>query len=248
MKETVLMIPGTLCDEALFQHQVKALTTVAHCIAADHSSAADLQQQAQNILNSVEGNFTVMGLSYGGIIAFELWRQAPQRINRMILLNTTHKPPSEKTRALQQKLVAMADSGQFREITSGVLKDAMLHPAHATNQALRQVVLQMALNTGREGFINQVKSQLGRPDSTPDLPGIQCPVLLITGNEDNICTPEIHKEMEALIPGSTLEIIDHCGHLSTLEQPQRVNEIILNWWQNSNKQEEQKASIDYAEK
>jgi pimeloyl-ACP methyl ester carboxylesterase len=122
MKETVLMIPGTLCDEALFQHQVNALTTVAHCIVANHSSAADLQQQAQDILNSVEGNFTVMGLSYGGIIAFELWRQAPQRINRMILLNTTHKPPSEKTRALQQTLVAMADSGQFREITSGVLK------------------------------------------------------------------------------------------------------------------------------
>jgi pimeloyl-ACP methyl ester carboxylesterase len=166
----------------------------------------------------------------------------------MILLNTTHRPPSEATRTLQQKLVAMAEGGQFREITSGILKDAMLHRDHATNKDLRQVVLQMALNTGREGFINQVKSQLGRPDSTADLPHIQCPVLLITGREDKICTPEIHEEMAALIPDSTLHIVAHCGHLSTLEQPQTVNEIILNWWQKNTKEQEERISITYAEK
>jgi pimeloyl-ACP methyl ester carboxylesterase len=237
-----------LCDNLLFQHQVTALHDVAHCIVADHSRSDDLQKQAQTILNSIEGDFTVMGLSYGGIIAFELWRQAPHRIKRMILLNTTHRTPSEATRTLQQKLVAMAEEGQFREITSGVLKDAMLHPDHAADQALRQVVLQMALNTGREGFINQVKSQLGRPDSTPDLHHIHCPVLLMTGREDKICTPEIHEEMAALIPDSTLHIIAHCGHLSTLEQPQTVNEIILDWWQGVNGKQEQRTTIDYAEK
>jgi pimeloyl-ACP methyl ester carboxylesterase len=106
----------------------------------------------------------------------------------------------------------------------------MLHPAHAANRDIREKVLKMALNIGREKFLNQVKSQLGRPDSTADLPFITCPTLIVTGREDKTCTPEKHAEMAALIPGSTLKIIEHCGHLSTIEQPDKLNEIIQNWW------------------
>jgi pimeloyl-ACP methyl ester carboxylesterase len=242
------MILGTLCDASLFHHQMKAFQDFAQCTVADHSSAVDLKKLAENILKSVAGDFSVMGLSYGGIIAFELWRQAPHRLKRIILLNTTHKPPSEATRALQHKLVDMACQGKFREITSDILKDAMLHPDHATNQSLRQLILQMAMNTGREKFINQVKSQLGRPDSTPDLPNIKCPVLIITGREDKICTPQIHAAMAALIPNSTLSIVEHCGHLSTLEQPQKVAERIEQWWASADKNKEQRNRRYNAEK
>ncbi len=247
MKETLVMIPGTLCDASLFHHQIKAFD-FANCIVADHSSADDLKTLAQNILKSVAGDFSVMGLSYGGIIAFELWRQAPQRLKRMVLLNTTHKPPSEATRALHQRLLDMASEGKFREITSAILKDAMLHPAHAANQALRQLVLKMALNTGRGKFINQVKCQLGRPDSTPDLPNIDCPALIITGREDKICTPGIHEAMAKRMPNSTLKIVEHCGHLSTLEQPQKVAELIQQWWPSAYKNKEQTNRKNYAEK
>ena len=248
MKETLVMIPGTLCDASLFHHQIKAFEPFCQCLVADHSSAGDLKKVAQDILRSVAKEFSVMGLSYGGIIAFELWRQAPARLKRMILLNTTCKPPSEATRSLQQKLMDMAEQGKFREITSGVLKDAMLHPGQATNQALRKLVLDMALNTGREKFIHQIKSQLGRPDSTPDLPHIKCPVLLITGREDKFCTPEIHEAMAGLIPHSTLHIVEHCGHLSTLEQPQEVASLIANWWVSAGRNKEQNNKPDYAEK
>jgi pimeloyl-ACP methyl ester carboxylesterase len=106
----------------------------------------------------------------------------------------------------------------------------MLHPDHAADSIIRKKVLNMALNIGKEKFINQVKSQLGRPDSTADLPFIKCPTLIITGREDKTCTPELHTEMAAMIPGSTLEIIEHCGHLSTIEQPGKLNAIIRKWW------------------
>jgi len=208
MRKPLIMIPGTLCDSTLFQYQQTALQDLADCQVADHSSADSLEEVAANILAAVQGPFSIMGLSYGGIIAFELWRQAAERIERMILLNTNHQKPSDTTRANQQRFLGMSVLGEFREITTDFLKDAMLHPAHARQSEMRSIVLDMALNTGN----------------------IQCPTLIMTGREDKVCTPAMHDEMAKLIPNSTLAIIEHCGHLSTLEQPEEINKIIKNWW------------------
>ena len=84
----------------------------------------------------------------------------------------------------------MSALGEFREVTTDFLKDAMLHPKHASQPKMRELVLQMALNTGKDAFFNQVKAQLNRPDSTADLPNIKCPVLIMTGQLDTVCTPK----------------------------------------------------------
>jgi len=224
------MIPGTLCDYNLFKYQTEGLKDLVNCHVASNTSASNLKQVAKNILEKYPGSFSVIGLSYGGIIAFELLRQAPERINKLILLNTNYKEPSEQTRINQQRFIGMAYLGEFKEITSDILIDAMLHPNNAKKQELRDTVLNMALNVGVDGFFNQVKAQLGRPDSTKDLQNIKCPTLIITGREDNICPLKLHQEMAEAIPNSTLKVIEECGHLSTLEQPNLVNNAIIDWW------------------
>lgn len=224
------MIPGTLCDHNLFKYQTEGLKDLIVCQVASNTSDSNLKQVAKNILNNYSGSFSVMGLSYGGIIAFELLRQAPERINKLILMNTNYKEPSEQTRINQQRFIGMAYLGEFKEITSEILIDTMLHPNNAKKQELRDTVLNMALNVGVDGFFNQVKAQLGRPDSTKDLQNIKCSTLIITGREDNICPLKLHEEMAEAIPNSTLKIIEECGHLSTLEQPHLVNKTIIEWW------------------
>ena len=232
MKTPLLFIPGTLCNASLFTAQVADLADLADCRVVDSSRAETLSGMAALILAEVSGPFALAGLSYGGILAFEIWRQAPERITKLILLNTNHKAPAETTRTNQERFVGMAVLGKFNEITTHILTDAMLHPAHAQQPEKRQAVLDMALNIGPDGFIRQVKAQLGRPDSTADLPHITCPTLLIAGRDDTICPPALHEEMARLMPNAQLEIIDECGHLSTLEQPETVNRIIRAWWQN----------------
>ena len=224
------MIPGTLCDDMLFKYQTEGLKDLVDCHVASNSSASSLNKVAKNILANYSGSFSVMGLSYGGIIAFELLRQAPERINKLVLMNTNYKEPSEQTRINQQRFIGMAYLGQFKEITSEILIDAMLHPKNAEKQELRETILNMALNVRIDGFFNQVKAQLGRPDSTKDLQNIKCPTLIITGREDNICPLKLHEEMAEAIPNSTLKVIEECGHLSTLEQPNLVNNTIIDWW------------------
>ncbi|GAB2557390.1 alpha/beta fold hydrolase [Spirosoma areae] len=233
MKEPLILIPGTLCDASLFASQVAALSDLADCRVVDSSRADPLTEMAALILAEEAGNFALAGLSYGGIIAFEIWRQAPERVSKLILMNTNYKAPSETTRANQERFVGMAGLGKFREITTDILTDAMLHPDHAQQPELRGTVLNMALNVGEAGFVRQIKAQLARPDSSADLPTITCPTLLIAGREDKICPPALHEEMARLIPNSYLEIIEQCGHLSALEQPDRVNGVIRKWWLNN---------------
>ena len=137
MKEKLIMIPGTLCDHNLFKYQTEGLKELVDCHVASNNSASNLKQVAKNILDNYSGSFSVMGLSYGGIVAFELLRQAPERINKLILMNTNYKQPSEQTRINQQRFIGMAYLGEFKEITSEILIDAMLHPKKAKNQELR---------------------------------------------------------------------------------------------------------------
>ena len=230
MKETLVLIPGTLCDVTLFENQQIGISNLVNCQAVDCSRCDNLGDMAKLILSEIEGDFALLGFSYGGIIAFEMMRQAPQRVAKLILLNTNYKAPSEATIASQQKYLKMVRTGDFRKITTDFTKESMLHPNHAKNTKIREKVLRMALNMGELGFINQVKSQLNRPDSTDDLPKINCPTLIITGREDRICPPVLHEEMAQLIPNSSLVIIEECGHLTTLEQPEIVNDTIRKWW------------------
>lgn len=228
-RPSIVFLPGTLCDERLFAPQIAALSPYAACIVGDVSAADSLAECARHILASAPDRFSLCGLSWGGILALEILRQESQRVQRLALLNCTARPASEGTRARQQRFVGMSQLGEFREITTDFLKDAMLHPDHRQDLSLRRTVLAMAEAVGRERFINQVKAQLNRPDARPFLSQIRCPTLVLGSREDSVCTVAMHEEIAAAIPGAELLILERCGHLSTLEQPERVNEALLRW-------------------
>lgn len=228
-KLPLLLLPGTLCNATLFEHQIKNLADVSYPKVVDIHLQDNLQDVARYVLEQVVGQFAVAGLSYGGIVAFEIWRQAPERITKLALLNTNPYPAAEQTRVSQQRFVGMAHLGEFQEITTDFLKDVMLHPDHQKDIALRKKVLHMAESIGIEGFVNEVKAQLARPDAMLDLPTITCPTLVLTGREDYVVPLETHRVMAEKLVNSQLVIVEHCGHLSTLEQPEIVTGALRDW-------------------
>jgi pimeloyl-ACP methyl ester carboxylesterase len=218
----LVLLPGTLCTGLLWLHQIKALGDIAEPVVVDVAQHDDMGAVAQHIFEVMPAPFAVAGLSYGGIIAFELWRQNPAAISHMLLLNTTPLPVTQQKRDYQQHLVQMAHSGNFREVTTDHLKDAMLHPEHQKNMTMRAQVLAMAEEVGVQGFVNQITAQIKRPDSRPTLPTITCPTLVLTGDSDRLCPPHLHQAMAEQIPDATLQIVPNCGHLSAMEQPEAV--------------------------
>lgn len=225
----LLLLPGTLCDATLFAYQVAHLSDVCIPQAVDVHHQDNLEAVGRYVLEQVEGPFAVAGLSYGGIVALELWRQAPERVHKLALLNTNPRLPAPETRASQQRFVGMAHLGEFREVTTDFLKDVMLHPDHQKDLALRETVLKMAESIGRAGFLNEVKAQLGRPDATLDLPQITCPTLVLTGREDMVVPLAVHQAAADALPCGELIVVEQCGHLSTLEQPVRVTQALRDW-------------------
>lgn len=218
----LLLIPGLLCDGRLWQHQLAALGDVADMTVADHSTHDNLYEIAAGILALAPPRFAIAGLSMGGYIAFELLRQAPQRITHLALINTAARPDSPEKRQRRLDFMALATRGRFRGVSHALLP-LLIHRDRLDDRELAGTVSAMARDSGVEAYLRESRAIVDRPDSVPMLPGIGCPTVVIGGLQDQLTPPECQQEIVDGIPGAELILLDRCGHLAPLEHPQAVN-------------------------
>jgi pimeloyl-ACP methyl ester carboxylesterase len=225
----IVLVPGLLCTERLWRDQLTALADlgcpVVTTAQAEHNSLARI---ATEILARAPGSFALAGLSFGGYVAFEILRRAPERVERLALLNTQARADDDATRALREDQIRLAGEGRFLGMSEQLVR-SFLHPDRARDQALVADVQAMATAIGREGFVRQQTAIAGRPDSRALLPQIACPTLVLTGRQDGRTPVDLHEEMAELIPDSELEVIADCGHLSPMERPAEVNMAMRRW-------------------
>jgi pimeloyl-ACP methyl ester carboxylesterase len=105
----------------------------------------------------------------------------------------------------------------------------MLHPSHLGDESIVDTFTAMARSVGSDACVRQQMAIMGRIDSRPSLSRIGCPTLVLCGRDDTITPVEVHEEMIAAIPGAHLAIVEECGHLSALEQPERVAAALRFW-------------------
>jgi pimeloyl-ACP methyl ester carboxylesterase len=168
------------------------------------------------------------GLSMGGYVAMEIMRQAPERVEKLILIDTSARPDTEEQRRRRLGLLTLAQKGEFKGVTPRLLP-LLLHPDHLADRILTQTIMQMASRIGRDGYLNQQRAIIGRVDSRPGLKNILCPTLVIVGREDTMTPPEVAEEMATLIPDAKLEIVEKSGHLPPLEQPLQITGMMKNF-------------------
>ncbi len=228
MAETLVLIPGLACTSRLFEPQVAALESERPIRVADHTQDDSIPAIAARILREAPERFAVAGLSMGGYIALEVMRQAPERVARLALLDTSARPDSVEASQDRERLIALAQAGRFEDIHSK-LWPRLVHPQRQADQELQDVVLGMMRETGADAYIRQQRAIMARVDSRPNLPGIEVPTLVLVGEGDAITPPEIAREMAEMIEWASLVVVPESGHLSTLEQPERVTQALRLW-------------------
>jgi pimeloyl-ACP methyl ester carboxylesterase len=227
-KTKLVLVPGLLCTEALWAPQVAALSSIADCIIADHTRHKTMRGIARSILAAAPRRFALAGLSMGGYIAYEMLRQAPERVLRLALLDTGCRADTPERTASRRDLIANAEREGVAHAQK-LLMPALIHKARLRDKALTETVIGMAVDTGLAAFKRQEAALIGRPDSRPLLASIRCPTVVIVGEQDALTPPELAREIAAGIPGATLKIVPDCGHLSTLERPAAVNRALRAW-------------------
>lgn len=228
MKPNIVLLPGLLNDASVFADQVTALSTMAGAEVGDLSVAETIPEMAESVLKLASAkHFVLIGLSLGGYVAFEIMRQAPKRVVGLVLLDTTARPDTPEASAKREALIVLAES-DFEAVTEQLLP-LLSHPDRLSLPAVRGVIQSMANGLGKEVFGRQQRAIMGRPDSRPTLADIECPTLVVCGQDDLITPPELATEMADGIRHARLEIIAKCGHLSTLDQPEVVSALLLDW-------------------
>ena len=198
--------------------------TVANHIRDDNMGAI-----ARRILAEAPPRFALAGHSMGGYIAFEIMRQAPERVAKLALINTQARPDTaEATARRRGHDRARAEGGEYRAVLDELFA-GFVHPSRQRRCRLRQLVYDMGDDVGPEGFMRQQTAMIGRPDSRPALAWIKCPTLVLTGDQDNTIPNSLSMEMSSGIPGAKLVMLPNCGHLPQVEQPQATADALAEW-------------------
>lgn len=226
----LLFVPGLLCSARLFDAQLKALAADSETHVADHTTVDTMTGVAAAILADAPDEFTLIGLSMGGYIAFEILRQAPGRVRRLVLLDTQARADTEEIIANRRDLLEPAGRDGAVAVQRALLP-RLIRPDRIGEEPLTSEILKMAEEVGDTGFRNQTHAIISRPDSRGMLGAITCPTLVIVGDQDILTPPDRAREIADGIGGAELRVVPDCGHLSTMEAPDAVNRILSDWLQ-----------------
>ncbi|MCC7548251.1 MAG: alpha/beta fold hydrolase [Burkholderiales bacterium] len=230
MRPALVLLPGLLCDGALWAPQVAGLADACEPWVADLTRDDSMQAMAQRVLDEAPaGRFALAGLSMGGYVALEIMRQAPARVTRLALLDTRARPDSPDEIERRRTLMRIAEAARGFAPVNRRMLPLLVHISRQSDEQLVRTIQEMADRTGIPAYLRQQNAIMSRVDFRPVLRTIDCPVLLLCGRQDAITRVSLHEEMASAVPHARLEIIEDCGHLSTLERPAEVNAALRHW-------------------
>lgn len=228
VSSSLLLIPSQLCTAAAWQHQIDNLKDKVQISVANQRTSDSMAGLARSILAGAPARFATAAHGMGGFIAFEMWRQAPERIERLALFDTLATPDTPQQRVRRAGYAELVRRGQFTQVIEERLP-ILFHPDRQAEEQLLSVARAMAAETGPEAFLRQQRAIIDRPDSRATVASITCPVIVVIGHQDRITALTDAEAIAAGISGARLEVVENCGHMVPLEQPQRTSELLARW-------------------
>jgi len=227
-RSPLVLLPGLLNTRRVYEHQVEALQDIADIVVPELWHDDTIGAMAETALAAAPTTFALCGFSMGGYVAFEIFRRAPTRVERIALIDTQAAPDSPESRTRRQAFIEQTRLGRFHGVHPTLLPQ-IIHPTRLKDAAVTQPILDMAKEIGGDGFVRQQQAILGRPDSRPLLVEIEVPTVVIVGRQDMATPLPRSQQMAADIANAQLVILEECGHVSPLERPTEVSAALRRW-------------------
>ena len=226
-KQNLVLVPGLVCDKAVWRHSVDYLAGLADITVVPVPGPDTMQEMAAEALLAAPGEFALAGFSMGGYVALEMLRQAPEKITRLALLDTSAKPDTPEKTAGRETTIARCATGDFEDVIQDMFQ-VLLHPDYQ-NGPLRPFVTEMTSRVGSESFVARHKAMMTRQDGRNLLAKTNIPVRAICGRQDAMSPVEDHEEIAEISPNGRCSIIEECGHMTILERPQAATALLRDW-------------------
>ncbi len=227
-KTPIVFACGQLLDDRCWEPQRTAFAGQRRLFVSDHRSDDTIEAMAKRLLASAPDQFLLMGHAMGGFIALEVMRQAPERVKGLALLATLANGDGPAQTERRMGYIRLVEEGRFEQVAEERIP-MLLAPARRSDSVLIGQIRAMAQDTGAKIFLRQQRAIMSRIDSRPSLGRIIVPTLILWGDEDGITTMAQQQDLLGAIAGSRLEVLEGCGHLSTLEAPNAVNTLLSAW-------------------
>lgn len=229
MAETLVLIPGLLCDAVVWQQQVASLGADYDIRIADVTGFSSIADMANSLLGSMPERLSVAGHSMGARVALEMIRAAPDRIVRLALLDTGVHPMQAGEVERRHALVDLGRRAGMRALADAWLPPMVGPGALEARPALRVDLYAMVERMSPAIHHAQITALLDRPDAREVLPTIRCPVLVGVGENDAWSPPDQHREIAAAIPQAHYMVFERSGHMSPMEAPDAVTRALRDW-------------------
>lgn len=227
-RPTLVLLPGLLNTRRVFEHQIADLADVADIVVPELSDHDSIAAMAEAALAAAPPRFALGGFSMGGYVCFEILRRAPERVERLALIDTQATPDTAESTARRRGFIEQTRIGRFHGVQPSLLP-LIVHRDHLGDPNVVQPILDMAAEIGPEGFVREQNAIMGRPDSRPLLVDIKVPTVVIVGRQDQTTPLPRAQEMAADIANAQLVVIEKCGHMSPLEKPAEVSAALRKW-------------------
>jgi len=169
----------------------------------------------------------VAGVSMGGYVLFPILRKFANRIRAMVFISTRSDPDTMEARERRFKTIESVERDGLASLSEKMIPNLFgVSSLEAKLQAVTDVN-DMISKANSKGVCDALRAMADREDSTPLLPRVPVPVLVVAGSEDSVVPPAEMANMAKKIPQSEFHIIEKAGHLLTLERPEEFRNIFL---------------------
>jgi pimeloyl-ACP methyl ester carboxylesterase len=227
-RQTLVLLPGLLNTRRVYESQITDLGDIADSIVPELWHHDSIGAMAQATLDAAPERFALGGFSMGGYVCFEILRRAPERVERLALMDTQAVPDTPEASARRRGFIEQTRLGRFHGVQPSLLP-TIVHRSRLDDQTVVQPILDMAAEVGAEGFCREQTAMIARPDSRPLLVKIHIPTVVIVGRQDQGTPLARAQEMAADIANARLVIIEDCGHMAPLEKPAEVSAALRRW-------------------